>query len=184
MSTRPADAAQCRDVNRRGGLFIAVAAIAASLAIPSAASAAPGQPTLDLNGPKRPGLLDKIAAQGKVPGATAGTPVTVTVEASGRTVEKKQVATNGAGAYSFPFVVDACCNYQVTASSGGQDSPPQRFTVRVPKHVGKGALTRLKAPIAVHKKIGDRAHERPERRGRHVPDVRQLDQRKKRRVIG
>jgi hypothetical protein len=131
-------------VIRRGGLLIALLA-AAALAIPVAsASAAPGgQPTLDLNGPKSPGLLDKVTAQGTVPGAAAGTPVTVEVDASGRTVEKKQLTTNGAGAYSFPFVVDACCNYQVTASSGGQTSQPQRFNVRVPKHLRKGPLTRL-----------------------------------------
>jgi hypothetical protein len=131
-------------VIRRGGLFIALLAAVAALAIPAAsASAAAGAPTLDLNGPKSPGLLDKVAAQGTVPGAAAGVPVTVQVDASGRTVEKKQVTTNAAGAYSFPFVVDACCNYEVTASSGGQSSPPQRFSVRVPKHLGKGPVTRL-----------------------------------------
>lgn len=131
-------------MNRRGGLFIALVAAAGTLAIPAAsASAATGPPTLDLNGPKRPGLLDKVAAAGTVPGAAAGTPVTVTVSASGRTVEKKQVTTNAAGAFSFPFLVDACCNYEVTATSGGQGSAPQRFNVRVPKHLGKGPVTRL-----------------------------------------
>jgi lipoprotein-anchoring transpeptidase ErfK/SrfK len=132
-------------VNRRGGLFIALLVATAALGIPAAAaSAAPGAaPSLDLNGPKSPDLLDKVAAQGTVPGAGAGTQVTVQVDASGRTVEKKQVTTNGNGAYSFPFVVDACCNYEVTASSGGQSSAPQRFTVRVPKHLRKGPITRL-----------------------------------------
>ena len=138
------DRAQCRDVNRRGAFFIALVAAVAALAIPAAsASAATGQPTLDLNGPKSPGLLDKVAAQGTVPGVGAGAPVTVQVDASGRTVEKKQVTTNAAGAFSFPFVVDACCNYEVRATSGGQSSAPQRFSVRVPKHLGKGPLTRL-----------------------------------------
>ena len=116
-----------------------------ALAIPAAsASAAPaGAPSLDLSGPKAPGLLDKVVAEGTVPGAAAGTPVTVQVDASGDTVEKKQVTTNGAGAFSLPFVVDACCNYEVTASSGGQSSAPERFSVRVPKHLRKGPLTRL-----------------------------------------
>jgi L,D-transpeptidase catalytic domain len=131
-------------VNRRGGLFIALVAAAAALAIPAAsASAATGQPTLDLNGPKSPGLLDKVTAAGTVPGAGAGAQVTVSVDASGRTVEKKQVTTNAAGAYSFPFVVDSCCNFEVTATSGGQSSPARRFSVRVPKHLRKGPITRL-----------------------------------------
>jgi L,D-transpeptidase catalytic domain len=131
-------------VNRRGGLFIALVAAAVALVIPAAsASAAAGPPTLDLNGPKSPGLLDKVTAAGTVPGAGAGTQVTVTVVASGRAVEKKQVTTNASGAYSFPFVVDACCNYGVTASSGGQSSGAERFSVRVPKHLRKGPITRL-----------------------------------------
>jgi L,D-transpeptidase catalytic domain len=132
-------------VTRRAGTAIALVIAAAALVIPAAsATAAPGgAPSLDLNGPKRPGLLDKVTAAGTVPGAAAGTQVTVQVDASGRTVDKKQVTTNGAGAFSFQFVVDACCNYAVTASSGGQSSAPQRFNVRVPKHVGKGPITRL-----------------------------------------
>ncbi len=148
---RPTDAAQCRDVNRRGGLLIALVAAVAALAIPVAsASAAAGAPTLELNGPKSPALLAKVTAAGKVPGAAAGTPVTVTVEASGRTVEKKQVTTNAAGAYSFRFVVDSCCNYSVTATSGGQSSGAQRFTVRIPKHLRKGPVTRLYNDSLVH----------------------------------
>jgi hypothetical protein len=131
-------------VTRRAGKLIALVAAAVAVAIPAAsASAAAGAPTLALNAPKKPGLLDKVAATGTVPGAAAGTAVTVTVEASGRTVEKQQVKTTGAGAFSFPFVVDACCNYEVTASSGGQSSAPQRFNIRVPKHLGKGRLIRL-----------------------------------------
>ena len=130
-------------VNRRGGLFIALMAAAAALVIPaSSASAATGPPSLDLSGPKRPGLLDKVNAIGSLPGALPGEKVTVTVEASGRTVAKQQLDTSS-GKFSFPFVVNACCNYQVTATSGGQSSTPQRFSVRVPKHLGKGPITRL-----------------------------------------
>jgi L,D-transpeptidase catalytic domain len=131
-------------VTRRAGKLVALLAAAGALALPaSSASAAAGAPTLALNGPKKPGLLDKVTAAGKVPGAAAGTQVTVQVDASGRTVEKKQVTTNAAGAFSYPFVVDACCNYEVTASSGGQSSAPERFSVRVPKHLRKGPITRL-----------------------------------------
>jgi hypothetical protein len=139
----PPDRAQCRDVNRRGGLFIALVTAAAALAIPAAsASAATGPPTLDLNGPKSPGLLDKVNAVGTLPGALPGEKVTVTVEASGRTVAKQQLDATS-GKFSFPFVVNACCNYEVTATSGSQSSAPQRFSVRVPKHLGKGPVTRL-----------------------------------------
>jgi hypothetical protein len=47
-------------------------------------------------------------------------------------------------------VVDACCNYAVTATSGGQSSRAQRFAVRVPKHLRKGAVTRLYNDSLVH----------------------------------
>jgi hypothetical protein len=130
-------------VNRRGGLFIALVA-AAALVIPAAsASAATGAPTLELNGPKSPGLLDKVNAVGQLPGALPGEQVAVTVQASGRTVAKKQIAVGADGKYSFPFVVNSCCNYEVTTTGGGKSSGAQRFTVRVPKHLGKGPVTRL-----------------------------------------
>ena len=122
-------------------LASAVAAVVAFSAAP--ASAATGPPTLDLSGPKSPGLLDKVTATGTLPGGVAGDQVTVTVQASGRTVDKKQVGVGGDGGFSFPFVVDACCAYEVTATSGGQGSQPQRFTVRVPKHLRKGAISHL-----------------------------------------
>src|SRR5262245_51841540 len=131
----PRDRAECRDVNRRGGLFIAAAA--AALMIPAAASAATGPPTLDLNGPQSPGLLDRVSAVGQLPGAAAAETVTVTVEASARTVAKKQIIVGADGKYTFAFVVDACCRYQVTATGGGKSSPPLRFSVRVPKHLRK-----------------------------------------------
>jgi L,D-transpeptidase-like protein len=144
VAMTPLDRAQCRDVNRRGELFLALVGAAAALAIPAAsATAATGPPSLDLNGPKSPGLLDKVNAVGQVPGAVPGDQVTVTVQASGRTVEKKQMGVGADGKYSFPFVVDSCCNYEVTAASGGRSSAPRRFAVRVPKHLGKGPLTRL-----------------------------------------
>jgi hypothetical protein len=131
-------------VTRRGGTAIALAASAAALAFSAVpASAATGPPTLDLNGPKSPGLLDKVTAIGNLPGGIPGDQVTVTVQASGRTVDKKQVGVGGDGSFSFPFVVDSCCAYEVTAASGGQGSAPQRFTVRVPKHLRKGAIAHL-----------------------------------------
>ncbi len=131
-------------VIRRGGTAIALAATAATAAFVAApATAATGPPSLDLSGPKSPGLLDKVTAKGTLPGGVPGNQVTVTVQASGRTVDKKQVGVGGDGSFSFPFVVDSCCAYEVTATSGGQSSQPQRFTVRVPKHLSKGATAHL-----------------------------------------
>ena len=131
-------------VIRRGGMLIVLVAALAAFALPAAsASAATAPPTLNLNGPKSPGLLDKVTAAGNLPGATGGENVTVEVTASGNTVEKKQISVGGDGNFSFPFVVDSCCNYVVTATSGGQSSQPQRFTVRVPKHLSKGAISHL-----------------------------------------
>jgi hypothetical protein len=131
-------------IHRGGKAFALLLAFGALVVLPAAtASAATGPPTLGLGGPKTPGLLDKLTASGNLPGAAAGESVTVEVTASGNTVEKKQLSVAGDGNFSFPFVVDSCCNYVVTASSGGQSSQPQRFTVRVPKHLGKGAISHL-----------------------------------------
>jgi hypothetical protein len=123
---------------------MAIALAAAAIAVPAtSAGAATGPPTLDLNGPKSPNLLDKVTAVGNVPGATVGENVTVEVDASGNTVEKKQLTVGAGGNFSYPFVIDSCCAYVVTATSGGQSSQPQRFTVRVPKHLRKGAIAHL-----------------------------------------
>jgi hypothetical protein len=126
---------------RRAG--IAIFCAAALLAVTgSSASAATGAPTLQLNGPKKPSLLSKVNAVGSLPGAVPGDVVVVEVEASGRTVAKQQVDA-GSGKFSYPFVVNSCCTYRVTATSKGQSSAAQRFKVRLPKHLGKGRLTRL-----------------------------------------
>jgi L,D-transpeptidase-like protein len=128
----------------RATVACVIASAATALALPVAsASAATGPPTLDLNGPKSPGLLDKVTAVGTLPGATPGDQVTVTVQASGRTVAKQQLTPAAGGKFSFPFVINACCAYQVTATSGGQSSAPDRFSVRVPKHLHKGGIARL-----------------------------------------
>jgi L,D-transpeptidase catalytic domain len=129
---------------KRVALACALASIAAALALPLAsAGAATGPPTLDLNAPKKPALLDKVIATGTLPGATGADQVTVTVQASGRTVAKKQINPGTDGKFSFPFAIDACCNYVVTATSGGQSSQPDRFSVSVPRHLTKGGIARL-----------------------------------------
>jgi hypothetical protein len=128
---------------RRAGIATILAA-AALIAVPAvSASAATGPPTLALDAAKKPDLLDKVTATGVVPGAAAGDNVTIQVEASGQSLDKKQVGVGADGSFSYSFVVDACCNYEVTASSGGQTSQPQRFTVDVPKHLRKGPIAHL-----------------------------------------
>jgi hypothetical protein len=113
-------------------------------ALPAAsAAAATGPPTLQLDGPKRPGLLDKVTATGQLPGAAAGEQVTVTISASGREVLERKVGTKSGGSFEVPFTINACCQYSVVAESAGLSSGAQRFNVSVPKHLGKGAATRL-----------------------------------------
>ncbi len=120
-----------------------LASVAAVLALPAAsASAATGAPTLGLKGTKNLGLLDKVIATGTVPGF-AGEQVTIEVNASGRKVAGDKVTPSGDGKFSFPFTIDACCAYEVTATAAGQSSAPQRFSVKVPKHLGNGGVTGL-----------------------------------------
>jgi hypothetical protein len=129
-------------VTRRAGMLITLCA-AAPLAIPVASvSAATGPPSLSLDGPKRPGLTDKVVASGQVPGF-AGEQVTLEVTASGRKVVSKKIAPKPNGSFAEPFFVNACCAYSVTAGIGDKASAPQRFTVRVPRHVSKGAMAKL-----------------------------------------
>jgi L,D-transpeptidase catalytic domain len=117
---------------------------AALIAVPaSSAGAATGPPTLDLSLKNNADLLDKVTATGVLPGAIAGENVTVQIDASGKTLDKKQVAVGGDGSFSYSFTVDACCNYEVTASSAGLSSDPQRFSVDVPKHLRKGPIAHL-----------------------------------------
>ena len=131
-------------IRRAGKTLVLVAATsAATFALfAGPAGAATGPPTLDLSGPKKPALLDKMVAKGAVPGF-AGEQVTIEISASGRDVATQKIAPGADGKFSFPFVIDACCNYAVRATAAGRDSAAERFSVRVPKHLRKGALTRL-----------------------------------------
>ena len=140
--TRPPDAAQCRAVSRRAGIVITAAA--ALLALPAApASAATGPPTLNLDGPKRPGVTDKIIASGQVPGFVPGEQVTLEVTASGRSVVSKKIEPKPNGSFSEPFFINACCAYSVRASVGDKASAPQTFNVDVPRHLRKGPVAKL-----------------------------------------
>jgi hypothetical protein len=84
-----------------------------------------------------------VTASGVLPGAAAGENVTLQIDASGQNLDKKQLDVGADGSFSYSFIVDACCNYEVTATSAGQSSQPQRFTVDVPKHLRKGPVARL-----------------------------------------
>jgi hypothetical protein len=140
--TRPPDAAQCRAVSRRAGIVITAAA--ALLTLPAAsASAATGPPTLNLDGPKRPGVTDKIIASGQVPGFVPGEQVTLEVTASGRGVVSKKIEPKPNGSFSEPFFINACCAYSVRASVGDKVSAPQTFNVGVPRHLRKGPVAKL-----------------------------------------
>jgi lipoprotein-anchoring transpeptidase ErfK/SrfK len=122
---------------------ITFASAGLSLALPAAsASAASGPPTLALDGPKRPGLTDKIVASGQVPGF-AGEQVTLEVTASGRKVVSKKISPKANGSFAEPFFINACCAYSVTASVGNSTSAPQTFNVGVPKHLSKGPIAKL-----------------------------------------
>jgi L,D-transpeptidase catalytic domain len=129
-------------VTRRAGKWIGLCAVAA-LAIPAAsASAATGPPSLKLDGPKRPGVTDKIVASGQVPGF-AGEQVTLEVTASGRKVVSKKITPKPNGSFAEPFFINACCAYSVTAGAGNHTSAAQTFRVRVPRHLGKGPVAKL-----------------------------------------
>jgi lipoprotein-anchoring transpeptidase ErfK/SrfK len=131
-------------VSRRAGIAITLVGAGLLLALPAAsASAATGPPTLALDGPKRPGLTDKIIASGQVPGFAAGDQVTLEVTASGRKVVSKKIAPKPNGSFAEPFFINACCAYSVTASVGNKTSAPQTFSVGVPKHLSKGPIAKL-----------------------------------------
>jgi L,D-transpeptidase catalytic domain len=132
-------------VSCRVGIRVALLAVTAGFVLASSASpaaAATGAPTLKLDGPRHLGLLSKVTATGVVPGALPGEEVTVTATASGRQLFAKKVGTKG-GHFQVPFVINACCQYSVIAESAGLKSAPQQFTVRVPKRLRKGGMTRL-----------------------------------------
>jgi lipoprotein-anchoring transpeptidase ErfK/SrfK len=130
-------------VIRRAGTGIGLLAVAALAIAATSASAATGPPSLKLDGPKRPGVTDKIVASGQVPGFAPGEQVTLEVTASGRKVVSRKIAPKPNGSFAEPFFVNACCAYSVTASVGGKTSAPQTFKVRVPGHLRKGPVAKL-----------------------------------------
>ena len=131
-----------RGTGTRFALLAAIAGLLLALPVASA-PAASGPPSLALDGPKRPGVGDKIVASGQVPGFAPGEQMTIEVTASDRKVFSKKVTPKGNGSFEVPFVVNACCAYSVTAGVGDKTSAPQQFNVGVPKHLSKGRVARI-----------------------------------------
>ncbi len=127
---------------RRFALLAAIAGLLLGMTATSA-TAASGPPSLALDGPKRPGVGDKITASGQVPGFAPGEQVTLEVTASGRKVVSKKVTPKANGSFAVPFFINACCAYSATASAGDKRSAPQTFRVAVPKHLSKGPIAKL-----------------------------------------
>ena len=136
----------------------------------------PVRRSLDLNGPKRPGLLDKVNAIGSA--ARGASRRQGDRHRRGQRPDGREAADRrGAdGKFSFPFVVNACCNYEVTATSGGQSSAPQRFIGQGAQAPGQGSDH---PPL---QRVAGRAGllRRPERQqplhARHPPRHRRLPQ--------
>ena len=133
-------------VIRRGGIRAALAAVTGLLVVLPAGLAHAGPQakasalTVDVDTPKRVALLKKLTIEGT--GATPAQPVSVTVTASGRELQKEQLTPAANGTFSMPLVVNACCGYEISASSGGE-SAGDAFNVALPKKLGKGKVTRF-----------------------------------------
>ena len=125
----------------RAGLLIAAAAYAVAVFAPSAASAASGI-TVDVDAPKRAQLLSKLQVSGSVSNPAPGETVKITVRANDREVLKDEISPGADGRFAMPLVVGACCDYVVTATAGAATAS-DGFSVRIPKKLGKGKVTRL-----------------------------------------
>ena len=127
---------------KRVALTCALASAVAVVAFSAApASAATGSPTLDLSGPKSPGLLDKVTATGALPGGVPGDQVTVTVQAYLFDIFNKQIAISRDEAWSssppqgFPATIydpnQRQNNDQYGAVTGRSDPRSFRSSLRV-----------------------------------------------------
>ncbi len=139
---------------RRGGIRLASLAAAAGVlaALPAGAAhakdssaeakAAGSGVSIDAGATKPVNLLQKVQVTGAVANPAPGDVVTVTVTANGRELSVKKLTVSGDGSFALPVVVNACCRYVVQAENAGQ-AASDSFTVRVPKHIGKGPVAAL-----------------------------------------
>lgn len=117
------------------------------LLVPAAAQAAPTATppiTVEVKGPKQVGLLRKLEVRGSIATLALNQNVFITVRASGRKLSTKKVTPDKTtGAFTAKILVNSCCNYAVTAEHDGDTSKAARFSVALPKHLGKGPRTKL-----------------------------------------
>ncbi len=125
----------------RSGLAAGVTAIALFAAAPAAHAAV----SLDVTGLKggKAKVLDKVTVEGQVTPATPG-PVNVAINVGQLDERTEQVSANGAGKFSLPITVMACCTYKITAEHNGATGGAS-FNVVVPKlkRSSKGPLVKL-----------------------------------------
>ncbi|MGH2956927.1 MAG: L,D-transpeptidase [Solirubrobacterales bacterium] len=106
------------------------------------ASAAATGLSLSIKGKPRAGVLNKVEVRGLLAGHVLGEQVELTVSADGRELFKKQVTPKGDGSFDLGIIVNACCRYTIEGVSGGLKATTG-FSVRVPKKLRKGKITRL-----------------------------------------
>jgi hypothetical protein len=138
-------------VNRRRPTLLALVCVAAGLALavpPGAAaaahkSAAARPVTVDVTGPRRVSPFARKLVTGRIGNPGTNENVFVTVRASGRKLFTKRLRTNpSTGRFRMPLAVGSCCRYTVGALHNGARARPARFTVVVPKKIGRGNLTK------------------------------------------
>jgi lipoprotein-anchoring transpeptidase ErfK/SrfK len=117
-------------------------AAASAAAKPGAATAATGISLAIKGNRHRVALLKKLVADGQLTNPVPNDNVQVTVSASGRRLYTKKLSPKADGSFQVPITVDACCRYRVEAENAGKKAKVQ-FSVDVPKHLGRGPVTRL-----------------------------------------
>jgi hypothetical protein len=128
-------------------IALLVAAVAALLVLPAAAQAKQANTAatgvdLTLANKGKIDLLKKIVVDGQLSTPLPGDKVDISVTASGNELFSDKIDPKSNGSFQIPILVNACCDYHVTATSGGK-SDTVRFGVQVPKHIGKGPATKL-----------------------------------------
>ena len=139
--------AQCRQpVPRRVRPTVPSLCLAAGalLALPVTASAAPGPAiSVHVKGPQTKSVLAKTLVRGALANPGPNKKVTLRVRREGRRLFVKKLKTNpDTGAFRMPLTVTACCRYVIVAQHGDA-AARDRFRVRVPDGVGRGALAKL-----------------------------------------
>jgi hypothetical protein len=119
-------------------------AVGAMVALPAAASAAPGPAiSVQVKGPQTKRVLSTPLVTGKLANPGPGKGVILRVRREGHQLFAKKLKTNPVtGVFRMPLRVTSCCRYVVVARHGAA-SARDRFRVRVPNGVGRGAQAKL-----------------------------------------